>query len=224
MASTADASTGHAPGTCVLDGTHASVHFLVSTEPGTAKGQLAGVAINHLSTTGCADPLPATVTIRGIPSGDSTAIPTETLTVLDSAKDPCTGTPLSSPIFLVNGAITLRACPTSGPGHYANVLDATRLILRVAGKPVTVGDGTGSTGPATSEGPGVTVLGEKATRHTDSHGHHSEDRASVGLGDLPFTGGWIARTVSLSLALVLLGLVLVLVRRRRTNPSRPDGQ
>lgn len=229
-ASAAYASTPHAPVTCVLDGTRASVHWMVSTRPGTSKGQLAGVAIAGISTTGCADPLPATVTIRGIPSGDTAVTPTETLTVLDSATDPCTGKPLPNPQFLVNGAITLRACVTGGPGPLAPVLDATRLTLRVAGMPVTIGGDAGGGEPVTGDSPASTngspptkVLGEKSRRSPGTRGQHTEPHQNA-VASLPFTGSWIARSVVLSSALVLLGLTLALIRRRRTNAGVPDGR
>jgi hypothetical protein len=209
------ASTVHARTACILDGTHASVHFTLSDSTDGRASHFAGLRIEHLSATGCLDPLPVTVTIRGTPSGDPTQTPIERITVLDSATDPCTGARLANPQFLVGGGITLMACPSARPVQLSEVHDATRLIVRVAGMPVIVAPGDG--GQSSGEDPGVTVLGEKSSRPTAIHGEHARPRGNLGFANLPFTGSWIARTVALSSALVLLGLVLALVRRRRTK-------
>lgn len=204
---------------CTVDGGEAAVHYSLddSADPKTAS--ITGIRISGLVVSGCADPLPSSITIKGTPSGDPSVEPTETLTSLDSTRDPCTGQELAQPTFVTNGAISWTACPTGGPGGYANVHDATRLILRVAGQAISLEPPAKGTA---TDGPGSTaVLGEKVTKNPARGGtgtsalHEITDR-------LPFTGGPMQRLAAAGLILVLLGAALLLIvrsRRRRRMAS-----
>lgn len=221
---TAHAATpSDAPAVCTVDGSDASVHYVVRNATNSNAAAISGISITGLVVSECADPLPATLTIKGTPSGDPSVEPTETLTSLDSTRDPCTGQKLPQPSFVTNGAISWTACPTGGPGGYANVHDATRLILQVAAQAISLGPpakGTATNGPGSTA-----VLGEKVTKNPDRGGtgnsalHEITDR-------LPFTGSPVERLVAAGLILVLMGGALLLVvrsrrRRRVANYLRP---
>lgn len=200
---------------CTVDGTNATVHFTLTPSAAAPKAQITALRISGLSTSGCAHPLPVMVTIKGTPSGDPAGTTTETLTVLHSTTDPCTGDPLARPTYVTGGAITLTACPTGGPGGYADVHDATRLVVRVAGRQVAIGT---SDGHLPGAGPGTAVLGEKIT-HVAPRPAAKPGRSRV--AGLAFTGGWIGRLLGAAVLALLAGALLLALsaERRRRSPG-----
>jgi hypothetical protein len=237
---------GASPSACVSDSRGVRVHF--RTDFSTGDPAISGVELVGLDPSSC-DGEPVTVTLSGNDEGDPSKPPTRMLSSLDSSLDPCTGKPTHPPVVITGGRITLLGCPTltapSGAA-YADLHDATRLTIEVAGHDLPIGggpdsepptgdepdpdpivggvdDSAGSGGNDGSEGADVLGVQEFADEPPADAGVPTAVNAG---GVMPDTGG--PRTLMLWIGVVLvvfggLSLVWDSFRPRRRSPPGQGG-
>jgi hypothetical protein len=232
---------------CVSDSRGVRVHF--RTDYSTGDPAISGVELVGLDPKSC-DGETVTVTLSGNDDGDPSKPPTRLLSSLDSSLDPCTGEPARPPVVVSGGRILLPGCATvttpSGAA-YADLHDATRLSIEVAGHGLPIGGGpddspptdagaapdpdvagtdtstddSGDDGPDGPDGPDVLGVQEFA----DGPPGRADVPTAVDAGGvMPDTGGPRTLMLWIGVALVIFGglsLVRDMFRPRRPSPPGP---
>ena len=192
----AAAGTSFSP--CLPGTSTPRVHFVFATAPEPSADGLDLMAVSGLSRSGC-DGSAAVLTISGNAAGDPKQAANEPLGTYDSRLDPCTQQKLANANVISDGAITFTGCATGGPAKYANLHDATHLVLTVDGSMLP-----------------TIVLGETITRPSPT----ATVRTAVKNGaELPFTGSYAALTVWLGLLFLVGGIALYVAGRRRRREA-----
>lgn len=221
---TQSSALGASPDECVASSQDVQVHFL--TDFAGSNAAIAGLELRGLDPGAC-DGQPVKVTLSGNNAGDPAQAPTRMLSVLDSSLEPCTGAKASTPKVVAGGRIALHGCPTvSTPSGaaYADMHDATRLTVEVAGRGIPIGGGPNVLGPPTIDGGGPD--GDGGGPDGSDTGDESEDTEPQVLGveqfaDAPSSGqaevptavaagGLLADTGGPRTLMLWLGVLLVL--------------
>lgn len=181
--------------------TYATVATPAPSRP-TALTVISSVTLSNLNA-GC-NGQTAELVFEGNTTGDPSGSKA-TLSTVTSARNPCTGTPLATPVKIATGSITVALCPTPGTaGSYVHVHDLTFLTLSIAGVTVPVTTSTGSS-------------------NNSDNGTQRVATATAASTGLAFTGADIAAMVGGGLLVILLGLFLLLVSRQRRGRQATDG-
>lgn len=197
-------------GSCAAGSHGVAVHFEWPSLP--AEPAISGVALSGFDPGSC-DGQPVELTLSGNPAGNPATDPTELLSTLDSAKDPCTGSALGHPRTIANGSITLTGCSSTqdpGKGAYASVHDITRIRVQVDGHDVLAPGAPG--GSQVSAPQGGTHSGGQGGNGSSSAGPAGAGTTVTGV--LPNTGGPFGFVLLLGIVLLVFGVVLMFTNRR----------